>query len=70
MARLEPFLVICDRPGSPDHDSVPAWVELSLEPSLSTRVRLYGQRRELVNPTLEDLVEVVDEAERLVSRGD
>ncbi len=66
MARLKPFLVICDRPC--DHDSVPAWVELSIEPSLSTRVRLYGQRRELINPTFEDLIEVVDEAERLASQ--
>jgi hypothetical protein len=68
VARLKPFLVICDRPCAPDHDSVPAWVELSLEPSLSTKVLLYGRRRELVNPTLEELIEVVDEAERLASR--
>jgi hypothetical protein len=47
--RLEPFLVICDRPGTSDHDGVPAWIELSLEPSVSTKVRLYGQRRELIN---------------------
>ena len=68
MERLEPFLVICDRPGATDHDGDPAWIELSLEPSLSTKVRLYGQQRELFNPTLEDLIEVIDEAERLVSR--
>lgn len=68
MARLKPFLVICDRPDASNHDGVPAWIELSLEPSLSTKVRLYGQQRELINPTLEDLLEVIDEAERLTYR--
>jgi hypothetical protein len=31
-------------------------------------VRLYGQQRELINPTLEDLLEVIDEAKRLTYR--
>lgn len=70
MARLGPFLVICDRPYASDHDDVPAWIELSPEPNLSTKIYLYGQRRELINPTLEDLIEVVDEAERLASKGE
>lgn len=67
MARLGPFLVICDGPFASDHDDVPAWIELSPEPTLSTKVHLYGQERELINPTLEDLIEVVDEAEHLAS---
>ena len=65
VVRLEPFLVICDRPNTFDPDGGTAWIELSLEPSQATRAYLYGRRRELTNPTLEELVELVSEAERL-----
>lgn len=68
--RLEPFLVICDRLDNSDPDGRPAWIELSLEPTRPSRAYLYGRRRELTNPTLDDLIALVDETERLASKGE
>ena len=43
-----------------------AWVELSLDPERPSRVRLGEQRWETLNPSLEELLSVVDEAEKPV----
>jgi hypothetical protein len=67
MHRCEPHLLICSPPvlHSPISTRV-AWVELSLDPERPSRVRLGEQRWETLNPSLEELLSVVDEAEKPV----
>jgi hypothetical protein len=66
LARLDPEVVVCSRPGSlAEAEGRPAWVELSLDTSRPTKVSVGGRRSESVNPTLETLLAVIDEAEGL-----
>lgn len=60
LARLEPDMVICSRP---DTGYGEVWIELSMEPGAPSRVRVGEQRSEVVNPTLDYILSVVDEAE-------
>ena len=66
LGRLEPQVVICGRipPAEPGDDTL-AWVALSLDPFRPTKVRVGGSRWDIVNPSLEDLLSVIDKAERL-----
>ncbi len=64
--RLDPDVVICSRPESALSDDKPTWVELSLDPTQPTRVRLGGTYSERNNPTLEVLLAIIDEVEQLL----
>jgi hypothetical protein len=63
--RFDPELVICSRPNTVDPGGRMAWVELSLVPTRPSKVCVDGRRSELTNPTLEVLLAVIDEVERL-----
>jgi hypothetical protein len=65
--RLDPQLVICSRSDAADLSDRLAWVELSMDPMQPTRLSIGGRYSEKTNPTLEVLLGVVDEAEKLVS---
>ena len=66
LARLDPQVVVCSRPGGPaEAEGRLAWVELSLNPTRPTKIYLGGRRSESVDPTLETLLTVIDEAEGL-----
>ena len=64
MRRSEFHLVICGSLVVPDNnpiDAMPAaWIELSVDPQRPSRFRLGEQRWETLNPSLEELVSVVD----------
>ena len=62
----DPYLVICSPP-VPDNpvSSREAWVELSVDPQQPSRIRLGEQRLEKLNPSLEEMLWVVDEARKL-----
>src|SRR5918995_4291021 len=51
--------------GSPikkaDMENVPAWVELSLDPARSSKVNVRGYYSEIVNPTLDKLMMIIEE---------
>jgi hypothetical protein len=66
LERLEPQVVICGRfcPAQPGGETL-AWVELSMDPDQPTKIRVGESRWEIDNPSLEDLLSVVDEAEGL-----
>ena len=73
VARLDPHLVISSlpNPAAEQEDEeegklVPAWVELSLDPCRPSQFCVDNWRWELLNPSLEELLDVVDETERLV----
>ena len=42
---------------------VPGWVGLSLDPFRSTRVSVHGKRTEIINPTLDKLLLIMEEVE-------
>ena len=64
LARLDPEVVVCSRPGSlAEAEGGPAWVELSLDPTRPTKISLGGRRSESTNPTLATLLAVIDDAE-------
>jgi hypothetical protein len=66
LERLEPQMVICGRfrPVQPSDDTL-AWVELFMNPNQPTKIRVGENCWEIDNPSLEDLLSVIDEAERL-----
>jgi hypothetical protein len=66
LARLDPQVVVCSRPGSlAEAEGRLAWIELSLDPTRPTKISLGGRRSESSNPTLETLLAVIDEVEVL-----
>jgi hypothetical protein len=72
-ARLDPHLVISSvpSPATEQEDKeegklVLAWVELSLDSNLPSQFCIDSWRWESLNPSLEELLDVIDETERLV----
>ena len=65
LARLDPEVVVCSRPGGGTMETEDrlAWVELSLDPTRPTKISVGGRQSESTNPTLEELLAVMDEAE-------
>jgi hypothetical protein len=66
VARFDPDLVICSLPNIVDPDGRPAWFELPPDPERLAKICLDGEHSETTNPTLEELLWVLDETERLV----
>lgn len=64
LARLDPDVVISSVAARAGFGERLAWVELSLDPARPSMVRVGGRYSERINPDLEALLEVVDEAER------
>jgi hypothetical protein len=65
--RLDPEMVICGPSNTADLSDRLVWVRLSMDPSQPTRVSIGGRYSERTNPTLEALLEVIDEAETFIS---
>ncbi len=63
--QLDPHLVICGGQ-APKHSGIPAWVELSVDPTLPSEVSVGKQHSKRSNPALEWLLEVIDEVEELI----
>jgi hypothetical protein len=66
---FEPHMVLCERPKPARSGGTGAWVKHSYEPSEASEVCLDGRRWELENPSLEKLLEIIDETEELVRSG-
>lgn len=67
--RLDPHLVVSSRPNTVDPGNRPAWYKLAHEPDEPSEVCLNGERSEPSNPDLGELLEIIDEAERLLQSG-
>ena len=68
--RYGPEIVICSLPKDGDANYVRAWIELSLDPLQPTKVRVNGEHSEVINPTLDALLVIIDEVEQLARTGD
>jgi hypothetical protein len=64
--RLDPHLVICSGHAAKHSGRIPAWVELSIDTTLPSKISVGGQYSERINPTLEVLLSVIDEVEELI----
>ena len=64
--RFDPHLIICSQPNTVDPGGRPAWVELSLDPLQPSKICVGGRYSERANPTVDALLEVIDEVEELV----
>ena len=64
---FDPHLVICSLPATAGDGDVVCWVELSLEnPTQPSVVCIDGRYSEHNNPTLEELLRVLDQVEHLL----
>ena len=66
LARFDPQAVVSSSPEGPNSGCRIAWIELPLEPGQTARARLGDLRSELNNPSLCKVLELIDEAERLL----
>lgn len=65
VARLDPALVISGQPKPATSDGGPAWVAFRPYDEASAKVCIGGRCAQLYEPKLDDLLSVVDQAERL-----
>jgi hypothetical protein len=70
MARSDLDLVICSRPRIESSDGVVAWVEINLDLVGPARICVGGHYSEQNNSSLERLLEIIDEVERLIQKGE
>jgi hypothetical protein len=61
LERFDPQLVICGGHKEVESGSRLAWIELPVDPTLPTKVSVGGCYLERTNPTVEALLEVIDE---------
>jgi hypothetical protein len=61
LERFDPQVVICSGREEVESDGTPAWIELSLEPTQPTKIRVGERYLERTNPTLSELAEIIDE---------
>jgi len=67
LARFDPHLVICSSSNpAAKQDGRLSWVELSVDPHQPSRFCVDGRRWESLNPSLEELLGVVEETEQLL----
>ena len=59
--RFGPDIVIGDQFKDGDLEDVRAWIELALDPTQSTKVKVDGQYSEVANPTLDKLLAIIEE---------
>lgn len=69
VGRLDPHLVICNRPNTIDPGGRAAWVRLSDEPDEPSEFCLAGRRWGSENPDLEEVLAIIDEMEELLREG-
>ncbi|HSK98719.1 MAG TPA: hypothetical protein VK869_00120 [Rubrobacteraceae bacterium] len=67
--RIDPHVVLCERQNPAQPGGTGAWIKLSYEPDEPSEVCLDGQRWELDNPGIEQLLTIVDKVEDLMRNG-
>ena len=68
VTRLDPHVIICSspNPATEQQEGKLAWVELSVDPHRPSKFCVSGRRWESLNPSLEELLGVVEETEQLL----
>jgi hypothetical protein len=68
VAYFDPHLVITSQPSSTNHNGRLSWIQLSVDPNQPSLMCVDGNQWESLNPSLEELLEAIDETERVVRR--
>ena len=66
VAYFDPHLVITSQPSSTNHNGRLSWIQLSVNPNQPSLMCVDGNQWESLNPSLEELLDRVDEIERVV----
>ena len=67
VAYFDPHLVISSQPSLlTNYNGRLSWIQLSLDPNQLSMMCVDGQQWQSLNPSLEELLDAVDEAERVV----
>jgi hypothetical protein len=61
LARLDPEVVICNGHKEVESSTRLAWIEFSVDPFMPTKISVGGRHFERTNPTVEELLEIIDE---------
>ena len=61
LARLDPEVVICSGHKEVESSTRLAWIEFSVDPFKPTEISVGGRHFERTNPTVEELLELIDE---------
>jgi hypothetical protein len=61
LERFDPQVVICSGHKEVESGTRLAWIELSVDPTMPTKFSVGGRRFERTNPTMEALLEVIEE---------
>ena len=61
LARFDPEVVICTGHKEVESSTRLAWIEFSVDPLMPTKIRVGGRHFERTNPTVEELLELIDE---------
>ena len=69
LERLDPHLVVSSRPNTFETGGRAAWVLLSDDLDEPSEVCIDGRHRRMENPGLEEMLEIIDETEKLVRIG-
>ena len=69
LERFDPHLVVSSRPNTLNPGARAAWVLLSDDPDEPSQVCIDGRHRRMQNPGLEEMLEIIDETEKLVRTG-
>ena len=63
LKRFDPQVVICSGHEEVESDDILAWIELPLDHMKPTKIRVGERRIERSNPTLRELLELIEESE-------
>ena len=61
LERFDPEVVICSGHKEVESSTRLAWIEFSVDPTMSTKISVGGRHFERTNPTVEELLEVIEE---------
>jgi hypothetical protein len=61
LERFDPQVVICSGHKDVESGGTRTWIELSVDPTQPTKICVGGSYLERTNPTVEELLEVIDE---------
>jgi hypothetical protein len=68
--RFDPDIVIGSRFKDAELEGIPAWIELSLDPAQVTKIYVDGIYSEMVNPTLDKLLSIIEEVSKIPGTSD
>jgi hypothetical protein len=61
LGRFDPEVVICSGRKEEESATRLAWIVLPIDPALPTKIRVEGLHLERTNPTVEQLLEIIEE---------